>query len=287
MESKAPAATEWTWRLADRELRRTEPLAAGIVNVTSDSMFEGARSGTPERAVEDGRRLAGDGFEMLDVGAVAARSGAPVASADEAAALVPAIEGLAGAGVPISADTFSPEVARAALDAGAVAINDIGGGSEEMYELVAERGCGYVLMHIEGPPREDRPAPAYDDVIEHLLSWFSERVAAAAERGVDAEQITLDPGLDFDLSPADDLKILARLGELRELGRPLYVSLSRKDFLGAVLAGSWAQRLDASEREWATAAATALAVSSGAAILRLHDASALQAMRAAAAVGSG
>jgi dihydropteroate synthase len=287
MESQATAAIEWTWRLADRELRRTEPLAAGIVNVTSDSMFEGARSRTPEAAIEDGRRLVAEGFEMLDVGAVAARSGPPVAAVNEAAALIPAIEGLADEGVPVSADTFVPEVARRALDAGAVAINDIGGGSEEMFDLVAERGCGYVLMHIEGPPRQDRAAPPYDDVIAHLLSWFSKRVSAAAEHGVKAEQIVLDPGLDFDLSLEDDLRILARLGELCELGRPLYVSLSRKDFLGAVLAGSWDQRLDSSEREWATAAAAALAVASGAAILRLHDPSALQAMRVAAAVSSG
>jgi dihydropteroate synthase len=287
MESKAPAAIEWTWRLADRELRQAEPLVAGIVNVTSDSMYEGARSGTPEAAIEDGRRLVGEGFEMLDVGAVAARSGPEVAVENETAALIPAIEGLASEGVPISADTFVPEVARHALDAGAVAVNDIGGGSEEMFDLVAERGCGLVLMHIEGPPREDRAAPVYDDVVAHLRSWFGERLSAAAERGVDPEQIALDPGLDFDLSLTDDLRILARLGELRALGRPLYVSLSRKDFLGAVLAGSWDERLGASEREWATAAAAALAVSGGAAILRLHDPSALQAVRVAAAVSSG
>jgi dihydropteroate synthase len=285
MESKAPAALNWTWRLTDRVLQRSDPLAAGIVNVTSDSMYEGARSGSPERAIEDGRRLVDEGFEMLDVGAVAARSGPPVAVDDEAGALVAAIEGLVGEGVPVSADTFVPEVARRALDAGAVAINDIGGGSDDMFDLVAERGCGYVLMHIEGPPREDRPAPAHDDVVRHLRGWFTERLSAAAERGVDPEQVAIDPGLDFDLSVADDLRVLARLGELRELGRPLYVSLSRKDFLGAILAGSWEGRLEPSQREWATDAAAALAVSSGAAILRLHDKSALQAVRVAAAVG--
>ena len=96
---------------------------------------------------------------MLDVGAVAAKAGPPVPAEEEAAALVPAIAGLAGAGVPVSADTFSVEVARRALEAGAGAVNDISGGSEEMFELVAERGCGYVLMHIEGPPRVDRPPP--------------------------------------------------------------------------------------------------------------------------------
>jgi dihydropteroate synthase len=103
-------------------------------------------------------------------------------------------------------------------------------------------------------------------------------------RGVDEEQIVLDPGLDFDLSVADDPSVLLRLAELKEVGRPLYVSLSRKDFLGAALAGSWEKRLPASEREWATAAAVALAVTAGADLLRLHDESALQAMRIAAAI---
>jgi dihydropteroate synthase len=273
------------WQLSDRILDFGDPIGAGIVNVTDDSMFEGARSGTPDRAIEDGLRLAAEGFEMLDVGAVAARSGPPVPADEEAEGLAPAIEGLAReAELPVSADTFSPEVARRALDAGAVTINDIGGGSEEMFGLAAETGCGLVLMHIEGPPREDREPPSYEDPIEHLRSWFAERIEAARAQGVAEEQIALDPGLDFDLSVADDLEVLRRLGELKGLGRPLYVSLSRKDFLGAVLAGSWDRRLPAAEREWATAAAVALAVARGADILRLHDASALQAMRVAAAI---
>jgi dihydropteroate synthase len=259
----------------------------GIVNVTADSMFEGARSGTPERAIEDGVALAEAGFEMLDVGAVAARSGPPVSAREEAGKLIPALEGLAArTDVPASADTFSAEVARAALGAGAVAVNDIGGGSEEMFDLAAESGCGLVLMHIEGPPREDRDPPRYDDPVDHLKRWFTERLEAARGRGVAEEQIALDPGLDFDLSVADDLEILRRLAELKGLGRPLYVSLSRKDFLGAVVAGSWPERLPAGDREWATAAAVALAVSVGADLLRLHDRSALQAMRVAAAVES-
>jgi dihydropteroate synthase len=287
MASNVSARTGWSWRLAGRSLEKRGPIGVGIVNVTGDSMYEGSRSETPERAVEDGRALVTEGFEMLDVGAVAARSGPPVPAREEIAALVPAIEDLADIGLPISADTFVPEVARKALGAGAVAINDIGGGSPEMFELAAETGCGLVLMHIEGPPRSDRPAPRYEDVIEHLTAWFSERLEAASARGVAAEQIALDPGLDFDLGLDDDLAILARLGELRSLGRPLYVSLSRKDFLGAVLAGSWERRAPAAEREWATAAAAALAVAGGADLLRLHDPSALQAVRVAARIAGG
>ncbi len=332
-----------SWRLRERELDLTRPIGAGIVNVTVDSMFEGARSGTPAQAVRDGLALAEAGFGMLDIGAVAAKAGPPVPPEEEAAALVPAVEGLvtelrgsfvrqirtkepqdaeaaaatrlrgsfvrhdrtkeprnagdaeaagdAGSGerrsgpVPISADTFSPEVARRALAAGAEAVNDISGGGEEMFALVAETGCGYVLMHIEGPPRVDRPWREYDDVVDHLRAWFEGRIEAARDLGVAEEQIAIDPGLDFDLSPAQDLEILRRLGELRALGRPLYVSLSRKDFIGAVLAGSWEGRLPAGEREWGTVAATTLAVREGADVLRLHDASSLQAMQVAAAIG--
>jgi dihydropteroate synthase len=296
-----------SWRVAGADLDLTRPLGAGIVNVTVDSMFEGARSGTPEQAVADGLALAEAGFDMLDVGAVAAKAGPPVPPEAEAAALVPAIEGLVAelphrfhpsspykgqkAGnddaLSVSADTFSVEVARRALAAGAQIVNDISGGCEEMFELVAETGCGYVLMHIEGPPRVDRPWRQYDDVVDHLRAWFEERVELARELGVAAEQIALDPGLDFDLSPEQDLEILRRLGELRALGLPLYVSLSRKDFIGAVLAGSWEQRLPAREREWGTVAAVTMAVREGADILRIHDHTSLQAMRVAAEICHG
>jgi dihydropteroate synthase len=277
------------WRLADRVLEFPPPLAAGIVNVTDDSFFEGARSGTPERAIADGLALVDQGFDLLDVGAVPARAGDPVPPDEEAARLVPAIEGLAKqAGVPISADTFRVEVAARALDAGAVAINDISGGADpELLELVGQRGCGYVLMHIEGPPRSEREPPAHEDPVAYLIGWFAERMESALARGIAEEQIALDPGFDFDLSVRDDARILARIGELRSLGRPLFVALSRKDFLGALLSGSWANRVPATEREWATAAATTLAVASGAEVVRLHDRSAVDAMRVAAAIADG
>jgi dihydropteroate synthase len=274
------------WRLRERTLEFPPPLAAGIVNVTDDSFYEGARSGTAEQAVADGLALVEEGFDMLDVGAVAARSGPPVDAADEAARLVPAIRGLAErSGVPVLADTFSAEVARAVIEAGAAGINDISAGADPaLLDAVGESGCGYVLMHIEGPPRVDREAPHYDDPVAHMKEWFARRVEVALEHGIQPEQIALDPGLDFDLSVDDDLEIMRRLGDLRELGLPLFVALSRKDFLGAVLAGSWEERLPAGEREAATDAATALAVASGAEVLRIHDVSALDSMRVAAAI---
>jgi dihydropteroate synthase len=270
------------WRIGAAELRFPPSLAVGIVNVTTDSFFSGARSGTPEQALEDGLALVDQGFDLLDVGALAARSGPALEPAEEAARLVPAIERLAAsAGVPITADTFSVEVARAALEAGAVAINDIGGAQTEMLELVAQSGCGYILMHIEGPPRVDRPAPVYEDPVDHIRAWFRERIDAALALGVSEDQIALDPGLDFDLTVDDDLEILRRLGELRSLGRPLFLALSRKDFLGAVLAGSWEARVEPERREAASLAATALAVADGAELLRIHDRSALDALRVA------
>src|SRR6201996_7561300 len=156
-----------------------------------------------------------------------------------------------------------------------------------MCELLPPRGCGYVLMHIEGPPRVDRPWREYGDVVAYLVRWFEERVEAMREFGVGEDQIAIDPGLDFDLSPEQDLEIMRRLAEPKALGLPLYVSLSRKDFIGAVLAGSWEERLAPGEREWGTVAATTLAVRAGADILRLHDRSSLQAMRLAGEVVRG
>jgi dihydropteroate synthase len=198
---------------------------------------------------------------------------------------VPAIAGLAAeAGVPVLADTFSPEVAKRVIEAGAAAINDIGGGRPELLEAIADSDCGYILMHIEGPPRVDRPAPHYDDVVEHLKRWFADGLERCANAGIDAERVALDPGLDFDLTTDDGIEIMRRLGELRELGRPLFVALSRKDFLGAIVAGSWEERLDPDDRGPATLAATALAVQQGAEMLRLHDVEALDAMRVAAAI---
>jgi dihydropteroate synthase len=277
------------WRLRDRTLGFPRPLAVGIVNVTHDSFFEGARSGSADVAIRDGLWMARSGFDLIDVGAVPAASGPPVPADEEAARLIPAIEGMIAARpVAVMADTFAPEVARRALDAGAVAINDTGGARDPaMLELAAESGCGLVLMHTGGPPRRDRPPPRHDDAVEHLREWFAGRLEDARARGVVTEQVVLDPGFDFDLSVDDDLEVLSRLDELNELGRPLFVALSRKDFLGAVLAGSWEGRVPARDREWATAGAVTLAVTAGAALLRLHDRSAVDAMRVAHRIANG
>ena len=207
---------------------------------------------------------------MLDVGAVAARSGPPVAGrrTRRRGWCRRSSGSPREAGVPVIADTFSRRgrPRRRSMPAPSRSTTSAAAPTRRCSTLVAERGCGYVLMHIEGRPRVDRePRRSYDDLVDHLGRVV--RRAARGRRGALAstpEQIALDPGLDFDLSVDDDLEILRRLGELRALGRPLYVALSRKDFLGAVLAGSWEERRAPAEaREWATAAATALAVADG------------------------
>lgn len=279
-----------SWRLADRTLRieRTAPLGAGIVNVTADSMWEGARSGTPEQAVADGMRLVDAGFDLLDVGAVPAAAGEPVPAEEEIRRLAPAVAALAEqAGVPVTADTFNPDVARAAAAAGAAAINDIGGGRDEMLETIAETGCGYVLMHIEGPPRVHRPAPDAPRIVARLREFFAERIERAIELGVPEDAIAIDPGLDFDLTTDHALEVLRRLEELRSLGRPIFLSLSRKDFVGAILAGSWEGRLEARDRLCGTIAASAIAAASGAEVHRLHDSESLDAIRVAGAIAGG
>lgn len=275
------------WRLADTtlDLNRSRPLGAGIVNVTVDSMWEGARSGTPEQAVEDGLRLVEAGFDLLDVGAVPAAAGEPVTVEEEMRRLIPAVEALAErAGVPVTADTFNPDVARAAAAAGAAAVNDIGGGRDEMLEAVAAAGCGYVLMHIEGPPRVERAAPEDPQILGRLERFFAERIERAVGLGVSEQSIAVDPGLDFDLTTDHAVEILSRLEQLRSLGRPLFVSLSRKDFIGALLAGSWERRLGPEDRLAGTIAAATIAAAAGAEIHRVHDPESLDAIRLAGAI---
>ena len=277
------------WRLSDRVLTLDRPLGAGIVNVTSDSMFSGARSETPEGAVADGVALARAGFDMLDVGAVAARGGPAVDPGDEASRLLPAIVGLKVAtGLPISADTFSAEVAEQALDAGAVVINDISGALDPaLFDLAAERGCGLVLMHIEGRPREDRGPPRFDDPVEHLKSWFAERIEAAGERGSMPSSSCSTPASTSISGWPTASKSCAVWASCESSGARS-TSASRARTCSARCSPARGRGgCPPERREWATCAATALAVMRGADIHRLHDASALQAMRIAGAIAGG
>jgi dihydropteroate synthase len=254
----------------------------GVVNVTPDSFSDGGLYLDPALAIAHGRELEGAGAAILDVGGESTRPGAEAVSLEEELRRVePVVAGLAGVGAAISIDTSKAAVAAAALDAGAEIVNDVTAlrGDPEMGSLCAERGATVVLMHMLGTPRTMQDEPHYDDVVAEVGGFLGERVEAATAAGIDAERIWLDPGIGFGKTAAHNIELLRRLGELRELGRPLVIGTSRKSFIGRI-DGS-----DASERLGGTIASSVLAAAEGAAVLRVHDvAEVRQAMTVATAI---
>lgn len=250
------------------------PLLMGVVNVTPDSFFDGGRFLDPQAAVAHALRLVEEGADLLDIGAESTRPGATsVDEAEESRRLIPVVTAVAKAVVvPISVDTSKAGVAKAALDAGAVIVNDVTAlrGDPAMVELVAETGAGLVLMHMQGTPRTMQEAPHYHDVVEEVGVFLAERARWAMERGVTKSQILLDPGIGFGKVLVHNLDLLAQLRMLTNLGFPLLVGLSRKGFIGQLL------DRPVQDRAWGTAAAVALAVEQGANILRVHDVAAMR-----------
>ena len=244
------------------------PSLMGVVNVTPDSFSDGGLFLDPEAAVAHGRELAQGGAEILDVGGESTRPGAePVGEEEELRRVIPVIEGLRGAGAQISVDTSKAAVAAAALDAGAGIVNDVTAlrGDREMGPVCAERGVTVVLMHMLGEPRTMQKDPRYDDVVTDVKAFLAERLEAAVAVGVDEARVWLDPGIGFGKTGTHNMELLRRLGELRELGRPLVIGTSRKSFLGK-LDGS-----PADQRLGGTIASSILAAAEGADVLRVHD----------------
>lgn len=240
----------------------------GVVNVTPDSFSDGGLYLDAGAAVAHGRELVKQGASILDVGGESTRPGAEVVPEDEELRrVVPVIEGLAGSGAEISVDTSKAAVAAAALDAGATIVNDVTAlrGDGEMAAVCAERGATVVLMHMLGTPRTMQENPVYDDVVEDVSAFLSERVEAAVTTGIDEGRIWVDPGIGFGKTAAHSLELLRRLGELRELGRPLVVGTSRKSFIGKVDGSA------ANERLGGTIASSVWAAAEGADVLRVHD----------------
>jgi dihydropteroate synthase len=258
------------------------PRLMGVVNVTPDSFSDGGLYLDPELAVSHGEELARVGAAILDVGGESTRPGAEeVALDEELRRVVPVIEGLAGGDAEISVDTSKAAVAEAALDAGAAIVNDVTAlrGDGEMAALCADRGATVVLMHMLGSPRTMQENPVYEDVVDEVKAFLAGRVEAAVGAGIEEERIWLDPGIGFGKTAAHNLELLRRLGELRELGRPLVVGTSRKSFIGRV-DGS-----DAGERLGGTIASSVLAAAEGAEVLRVHDVAEVgQAMAVATAI---
>jgi dihydropteroate synthase len=257
------------FQLKGRRLGLDRPLLMGIVNVTPDSFFDGGRSCDPERAVEHAVRLVAEGADLLDIGAESTRPGAPpVEELEERRRLIPVVAAVAKAvSVPISVDTSKAEVARAAIEAGAVMVNDVTAlrGDRAMVDVVAETGAGLALMHMQGTPQTMQQAPHYEDVVGEVAQFLAERVRFAVEHGVAKNGIVLDPGIGFGKTLSHNLDLLANLSVLTDLGYPLLVGPSRKGFIGQLTQ----QSVEA--RGWGTAAVVALAIGQGANILRVHD----------------
>ncbi len=256
-----------------------EPVIVGIVNVTPDSFYDGGRHATTGGAVAQAERLIAEGAGMLDIGGMSTRPGhAEVTVEEEIARVVPVIAALAGkTTVPLSVDTYRPAVARAALEAGAHVVNDIHGlqRAPELARLAAEYGAAAIAMHFE---KGFETGPG--DVIERQLAFFRRTLALAAEAGLPAERLVLDPGIGFHKTQAQNLELIARVGELRVLGRPVLLAASRKSVIAHVLGG-----LPAEERLEGTLATTALAAWQRIEFLRVHDVRAnLRAARMAAAL---
>lgn len=254
----------------------------GVVNVTPDSFSDGGLYLEPERAIAHGGELAEAGAAIVDVGGESTRPGAePVGAEEELGRVVPVVEGLAAAGHEISIDTSKRVVAEAALDAGATIVNDVTAfrGDPEMAALCAERGPTVVLMHMAGYPATMQENPRYDDVVDEVRAFLAARLDAALAAGVAEEQVWLDPGIGFGKTAAHNHELLRRLGELRELGRPLVLGTSRKSFLGR------AEGAGAEDRLGGTVATSVLAAAEGVDVLRVHDvAEVVQALAVAAAI---
>ncbi len=258
------------------------PAVMGIVNVTPDSFSDGGQCLDPDAAVAHGLALVAAGADLLDVGGESTRPGAePVGEEEETRRVLPVVRALAiRAGVPVSVDTTKAGVAAAALEAGAVIVNDVSAGSVEpaIMDVVAAHGAGYVAVHMLGTPQTMQDDPRYGDVVDDVGGFLVERIAAARDAGMAAPSIAADPGFGFGKTVGHNLTLLAHMARLvQRLEVPLLVGTSRKRFLGAVLAADGGPRSDAvetvpAERDDATLATVVWCVDQGARIVRVHEA---------------
>lgn len=254
----------------DRRLLLAErPLLMGIVNASPDSFSDGGLRRTLNERLQLARELVGAGADLLDVGGESASTGLPpVAVEEEICRVVPLIEAIVGElGALVSVDTYKPAVARAAIAVGARIVNDVSGLRDpELARVCAQTGAGLVLMHTAAAPRERRQDPdLYEDVVEEVLAFLRERIEQAVALGVSREQLIIDPGPDFAKTPAQTIRLLSQVGRLHELGRPVLMAISRKDFIGALTGRAPRDRLAG------TLAALAHGLDHGAHIFRLHD----------------
>ena len=278
MDARPPVPAGLPAQLAD--LGRC--LVMGVLNVTPDSFSDGGLYVEARAAVARGLAMRSAGADLVDVGGESTRPGAQrIPVAEELDRVLPVVRALVAEGVLVSIDTMRAEVAHAALESGAVVINDVSGGlaDPEMLGLVATVHKPYIVMHWRGPSTVMASLTEYDDVVRDVRRELSKRLSEAVTAGVDPAYVVLDPGLGFAKESGHNWSLLAHLSELSAIGRPLLVGASRKRFLGDVLDG-----VPPEERDAATAATSALAAAAGAWCVRVHEpASSLDAVRVGAA----
>ncbi len=250
-------------------LIRRAPLIMGVLNVTPDSFSDGGRYVQISAALERAREMVEEGADIIDVGGESTRPGAqPVPLEEEIKRVVPVVKAIrAELDVSISVDTYKSEVAKAALEAGAVMVNDVSGlrFSPDMVDVVAEYQAHVVVMHMKGTPRNMQENPSYRDVVGEVRDFFTERLEFLQSRGVDLERVLLDPGIGFGKRVKDNLALIRGIPRFMDLGRPILVGPSRKSFIGEVLG------LPVEERLEGTLAAVSIAIFLGAAVVRVHD----------------
>ena len=257
----------WTTTRFDIDL--TRPRVMGIVNVTPDSFSDGGRFDTPAAALRHGEQLVADGADLLDIGGESTRPGSPALSLeDELARVLPVVREAVKLGVPVSVDTYKPEVMQAVLDLGADVINDVWALRRPgaLAVVAAHARCGVCLMHMHRDPQTMQVAPMDGDVVGPVKDFLRERASALGAAGVASSRIVLDPGIGFGKTVAQNVSLLARQDELLDLGLPVLAGWSRKSSLGALTG-----REAPADRVSASVAAALLAVERGAKVVRVHD----------------
>ncbi len=246
----------------------------GVLNVTPDSFSDGGRYFDTDRAVGHGRRLLAEGADLVDVGGESTRPGAVRPTvAEELDRVLPVVAALTAEGAAVSVDTMRAEVAAAAVDAGAVLVNDVSGGraDPDMFATVARLEVGYVLMHWRAHSARMQEHATYGDVVEDVVTELREQIDAAKAAGVDPGRIAVDPGIGFSKTAEQNWDVLAATERLHRLELPVLVATSRKRFLGVLLAAADGTLRPAQEREDGTTATSALAAAAGAWCVRAHS----------------
>lgn len=257
------------WQTSRFKIDLTHPRVMGIVNVTPDSFSDGGRHASTQAALVHCEQLVRDGADILDIGGESTRPGSPVVPLDvERARVLPVVREAVHLGVPVSVDTYKPEVMRAVLDLGADIVNDVWAlRHDDALRVVADHpACGVCLMHMHRDPQTMQVAPMAGDVLPAVAGFLRERAEALQALGVAPERITLDPGIGFGKTVEQNFALLARQETLLSLGYPLLAGWSRKSSLGAVTG-----RDQAADRVAASVAAALLAVQRGARVVRVHD----------------